>query len=69
MKKMSLPYPMPESFISDSKGNKTHVILKIEDYEKMLEDIEDLEDLHDINERKKNPDYVDFEEVKKNLEL
>ncbi len=30
------------SFVSDDKGNKTHVLLTIEEYEELLEDFEDL---------------------------
>jgi hypothetical protein len=47
-------------YIVDSKGNKTDVLLPIEDY---IELLEDLEDLRIIAERR-NEETIPFEEVK-----
>ena len=63
---MSLVYPEPENYVTDSTGTKTHVILRLKDYEEL---IEELEDFRDIEERMKNPEFVDFKEVKNNLGL
>jgi prevent-host-death family protein len=49
------------SYIVNSKGKKTAVILPIERYEEMLED---LEDLADIASRKHEPTH-DWEDLKR----
>lgn len=38
----SVVHPLPEQYITDADGNKTAVILAIEQYEQLLEDIHDL---------------------------
>lgn len=50
-------------FIVDESGNKTDVILPLEDYEELLEDIHDLTI---IAERKDEPS-ISLEELKKRL--
>ncbi|MCR4293677.1 MAG: hypothetical protein NUV76_12465 [Candidatus Kuenenia sp.] len=50
-------------FIVDESGNKTSVILPLEDYEELLEDIHDLTI---IAERKDEPS-ISLEELKKRL--
>ena len=52
-----------EQFIVDESGRKKAVILPIEDYEELLED---LHDLAVIAERKDEP-AVSFNEIKKRL--
>ena len=52
-----------EKFIVDEKGNKTAVIIPIEEYNKLLED---LHDLAMIAERK-NESLYPFNELKKRL--
>jgi PHD/YefM family antitoxin component YafN of YafNO toxin-antitoxin module len=52
-----------EQFIIDKSGKKRAVILPIEDYEELLED---LHDLAVIAERKDEP-AVNFDEIKKRL--
>jgi prevent-host-death family protein len=52
-----------ERFIVDKKGKRKAVVLDIEDYEKILED---LEDLRIIAERKSEPAFS-LDEVKKRL--
>ncbi len=54
---------MDTQFIVDELGNKTSVILPLEDYEELLEDIHDLTV---IAERKNEP-TISFEELKKRL--
>ncbi|MDN3514925.1 MAG: hypothetical protein NG747_11060 [Candidatus Brocadia sp.] len=54
---------MDAQFIVDESGNKTAVILPLEDYEELLEDIHDLTV---IAERKNEP-TISLEELKKRL--
>lgn len=54
---------MSTQFIIDESGKKTAIILTVEDYEGLLEDIHDLAV---IAERKNEP-TVSFEELKKRL--
>ena len=54
---------MTTRFIVDESGNKTAVILPLEDYEELLEDIHDLTI---IAERKDEP-TISLEELKKRL--
>jgi len=54
---------MNTQFIVDESGKKTAVILLVEDYEELLEDIHDLAV---IAERKDEP-TISFEELKKRL--
>ena len=53
-----------EQYIIDGKGQKTAVILPVEEYEELLED---LHDLAVIAERRDEP-TVSFEELKKRLQ-
>jgi len=50
-------------YITDKTGNKTAVILPIEEFEELMED---LEDLAILAERREEP-TISFEEVKKIL--
>ena len=52
-----------EKYIVDEKGQKTAVVLPIEEYEELLEDIHDLAV---IAERREEPS-ISFEELKKRL--
>ncbi len=54
---------MDAQFIVDESGKKTSVILSLEDYEELLEDIHDLTV---IAERKSEP-TINLEELKKRL--
>ena len=54
---------MDTQFIVDESGKKTSVILSLEDYEELLEDIHDLTV---IAERKDEP-TISLEELKKRL--
>jgi hypothetical protein len=42
----------PTQFLTNEKGEKIAVVISVEEYEKLLEEIEDLEDICAINERK-----------------
>ena len=52
-----------EQYIVDGKGRKTAVIIPVEEYEELLEDIHDLAT---IAERRDEPS-ITFEELKKKL--
>ena len=54
---------LQERYIVDEKGQRTAVILPIEEYEELLED---LHDLAIIAERRDEP-TINFEELKKRL--
>jgi len=54
---------MNTKFVVDESGKKTAVILPVEDYEELLEDIHDLTV---IAERKDEP-TISFEDLKKRL--
>lgn len=53
-----------EQYVVDEKGQKTAVIIPVEEYEELLEDIHDLTI---IAERRDEP-TISFEELKKKLE-
>lgn len=53
-----------EQYVVDEKGQKTAVIIPVEEYEELLEDIHDLAI---IAERRDEP-TIPFEELKKKLE-
>ena len=52
-----------KKYIVDSKGNKSAVILPIEEYNELLEDIHDLT----VIAERKDDDAIPFKEVKKRL--
>ena len=54
-------------YIVNHKGEKTEVVLPIELYEALLERIEDAEDVQAIEEAMKEPDFIPWEEAKKQL--
>lgn len=56
---------METQFLTDSKGNKTAVVLTIKKFNKLMERLEDLEDIRAYDEAKKNDDGVriSFEEA------
>ena len=60
---------MATQFITDSKGKKIAVILPIEDYNKMIEDLEDIDDLGLYDEVKQlNEPSIPIEEAFKLIE-
>lgn len=55
-------------FIFDEKGNKTGVLIRIKEFEKLMEELEDLKDLSTAYERtSKNFKQIPYEEIKKEL--
>ncbi len=52
-----------EQYITDRKGNKNAIILPIEEYNELIEDIHDLA----VIAERKNQETISFEEIKKRL--
>lgn len=52
-----------EQYIIDKKGNKTAVVLPIEEYEELLEDIHDLA----VIAERRNETTITFDELKQRL--
>jgi hypothetical protein len=60
----------PHQFITDAEGKRTHVLLTIEEYEELLDQILDLQDAQAVRERRaEGGEVVSLEELKKQLEL
>ena len=55
--------------IVDDKGDKTAVVLPIELYEKLLDEIEELQDIKDFDRAMAKGEWKDFEEVARRLGL
>ncbi len=45
-------------YIVNAKGKKTEVMLPIELYERLLDELEELEDIRDFDEAIKNGDFI-----------
>lgn len=56
-------------YIVDAKGKKTEVVLPIEVYERLIEELEELEDIRDYDEAMKDGEFIPWEEVKKQLSV
>ena len=57
---------MKTQFLTDEKGNKISIVIPLEEYKRMLEDLQELEDIRLFDEVKaKNEDSVPFEEYLK----
>lgn len=60
---------MKTQFVTDNNGNKVAVIIPIDDYNKIVEDLEELDDikLYDIAKKDKQV-FLDAEEAFKEIE-
>jgi len=56
-------------YIVNDKGEKTEVVLPIELYERLLDEVEELEDIKDFDEAMKKGEWEDFEKVTKCLDV
>ena len=54
-------------YIVNTNGEKTEVVLPIELYEQLIEELEELEDIRDFDKAMKDPDFIPWEEAKKQL--
>ncbi|WP_299431005.1 hypothetical protein [uncultured Meiothermus sp.] len=60
----------PHQFITDSEGKRTHVLLTIEEYEELLDQILDLEDAQALRQRRaEGGERVSLDDLKKQLGL
>ncbi|WP_020565391.1 hypothetical protein [Methylosarcina fibrata] len=55
---------MPTQFITDSEGHKISVILPIDEYQQLLEDLEDAMDACAALTEAKQNGFIDWEEIK-----
>ena len=59
----------PPQFLTDEKGQRIAVVISIEDYEKILEELEDLDDIRAYEEAKASGDTaVPFDEAVARIE-
>jgi hypothetical protein len=56
-------------YIVNAQGKKTEAVLPISVYERLLEQVEDLEDIRAFDKAMKDPDFIPWEEAKKQLGL
>ena len=56
-------------YIVNAGGERQDVVIPVEVYERLLDELEDAEDTRIIAERMKNPEFVSWEEVKQELAL
>lgn len=56
-------------YLTDASGNRTHVVLTIEEYEELLDGLLDLQDLDIVRQRQVGPDdgYVSLCQLKERL--
>lgn len=60
----------PHQFITDAEGKRTHVLLTIEEYEELLDQILDLQDAEEVRRRRaEGGETISLEELKKQLGL
>jgi PHD/YefM family antitoxin component YafN of YafNO toxin-antitoxin module len=58
-----------ERYVIDEKGNRVAVLLNIEDYRKILEELEELDSIRDYDSAKASGDeIIPFEEAAKEIE-
>ncbi len=66
---MNLVTRLKERFVVDEDGNRTGVLLDIEDYRKLLEDLEELESIRAYDRAKASEDEaVPFEQAVREIE-
>ena len=54
-------------YIVNTDGERQDVVMSVEVYERLLDELEDAEDTRIIAERMQNPEFVSWEEVKQEL--
>lgn len=63
--------PDTHQYLTDAEGNRTHVVLTLEEYEELLDGLLDLKDVEIVRQRRAEPEegYVSLEELKARLGL
>ena len=64
---MHMSISVKPRFITDSEGHKTDVVLSLKDFQTLVELAEEVEDIQAFDEAMKDPEFVDWEEAKKEL--
>lgn len=63
---MQFKYNMKTQFLTDENGNKISIVIPIEEYKRILEDLEELEDIRLFDEVKaKNEKSILFDQYLK----
>jgi hypothetical protein len=57
---------MAKQYITDSEGHKISIILPIEEYEQLMEDLEDAVDACAALTEAKRDGFIDWEDIYKN---
>ncbi|MDQ3459618.1 MAG: hypothetical protein M3498_10020 [Deinococcota bacterium] len=66
----TLETPDNHQYLTDAEGNRTHVLLTLEEYEELLHSLLDLQDAEIVRQRRAEPEgYVSLEEMKARLGL
>ena len=58
-----------EQYLVNSKGDKSAVIIPIEEYKKLMDIVEEYEDIKDFDERKENPEWISLDELKSEIDV
>ena len=58
-----------EQYLVNSKGDKSAVLIPIEDYKKLMDIVEEYEDIKDFDERKENPEWISLDELKSEIDV
>ena len=53
----------PHQYVIDAQGNRTHVLLPVEEYEALLEDLRDLQ----LLDERRGGETISLEELKRQL--
>ncbi len=62
--------PDPHQYLTDAQGNRTHVLLTLEEYEDLLDSVLDFQDAEVVRQRRAEPEgYVSLKEMKARLGL
>ncbi len=60
----------PHQYVTDADGNRTHVLLTIEEYEELVDRLLDLQDAELVRQRREEGgEYLSLEDVKQRLGL
>ncbi len=53
-----------EQYLVNSKGDKSAVVIPIEEYKRLMDIVEEYEDIKDFDERRGNPHWISIDELK-----
>jgi PHD/YefM family antitoxin component YafN of YafNO toxin-antitoxin module len=58
-----------EQYLVNSKGDKSAVLIPIEEYKRLMDIVEEYEDIKDFDERKGNPEWISIDELKSEIDV